>query len=340
MSNLHIEQFLSKMADKNDVPVIDNVSQHPSVILNKQAEKLGCDVTDIKFAQHMDANDPLRSLRLDFIYPKMKDLPDVDLSLVDPEEECIYLCGNSLGLQPKSIKEKIERELDKWAKMGVYGHLQGDLPWAFCDECIDEQYAKHVGAKKGEIALMNGLTVNMHIMMISFYRPTPQRYKILCESKAFPSDHYMFESQIRLRGYDPAAAMICMEPREGEETLRTEDIIAKIEQEGDGIALVCFPGVQYYTGQFFNVAAITKAGHAKGCVVGFDMAHAAGNVPLYLHDWGVDFACWCSYKYMNGGAGAIAGAFIHQKHMNNDYPKLLGWWGHKIATRFTMDNSK
>lgn len=268
----------------------------------------------------------------------MKDLPDVDLSLVDPEQDSIYFCGNSLGLQPKECKKNIERELDKWSKWGVYGHESGEMPWAHCDECIDARMADVIGAKREEVALMNGLTVNLHILMISFFRPTPQRYKILLESKAFPSDHYAFQSQLRFHGYDPDEGMICMEPREGEHNLRTEDILAKIESEGDSIALICFSGVHYYTGQFFEIEKITKAGRAKGCVVGFDLAHAVGNVPLYLHDWGLDFACWCTYKYLNSGAGGIAGVFIHERHARNDYPKLLGWWGHEHKTRFKMDN--
>ncbi|KAL8585702.1 hypothetical protein ACOMHN_022348 [Nucella lapillus] len=185
---------------------------------------------------------------------------------------------------------------------------------------------------------MNGLTVNLHFQLISFYRPTPQRHKILCESKAFPSDHYAFESQIRLHGYEPATSLVCMEPREGECTLRTKDILQKIEEEGESIAVVCFAGVQYYTGQFFDIATITAAGQEKGCYVGWDMAHAAGNVELFLHDWNVDFACWCTYKYLNSSAGSMGGFFIHERHRHNDFPRLLGWWGHDMATRFTMDN--
>ncbi|KAL8560952.1 hypothetical protein ACOMHN_022071 [Nucella lapillus] len=185
---------------------------------------------------------------------------------------------------------------------------------------------------------MNGLTVNLHFQLISFYRPTPQRHKILCESKAFPSDHYAFESQIRLHGYEPATSLVCMEPREGECTLRTKDILQKIEEEGESIAVVCFAGVQYYTGQFFDIATITAAGQEKGCYVGWDMAHAAGNVELFLHDWNVDFACWCTYKYLNSSAGSMGGFFIHERHRHNDFPRLLGWWSHDMATRFTMDN--
>ncbi|CAH1773025.1 unnamed protein product [Owenia fusiformis] len=185
---------------------------------------------------------------------------------------------------------------------------------------------------------MNGLTVNLHLLLVSFYRPTAKRHKVLLESRAFPSDHYAIESQIRLHGYDPATSMVCLEPREGEHILRTEDILARIASEGDEIACVLFSGIQYYTGQVFDMPAITKAGHEKGCYVGFDLAHAVGNIELQLHDWDVDFACWCTYKYLNTGAGGIAGAFIHKKHAKNDFPKLSGWWGHKMDTRFNMDN--
>lgn len=185
---------------------------------------------------------------------------------------------------------------------------------------------------------MNGLTVNLHLLMLSFYKPTAARHKILLENKAFPSDHYAVESQIRLRGFDPEESMLLLTSRPGEETLRTEDILEVIEKEGDSIAVVMLSGVQYYTGQLFNMAAITEAGQRKGCFVGFDCAHAAGNVELKLHDWGVDFACWCSYKYLNSGAGGLAGAFIHEKHKDTIEPALLGWWGHKLKTRFQMNN--
>lgn len=312
---------------------------HPCDELQEVAKELNCDVKDLKFAKHMDDHDPIRILRQDFHYPKMKHIFGTDLTLVDPEEDCVYFCGNSLGLCPKKAKDHIDVELDKWSKIGVQGHLQGEgLPWAKCDEYIDGDMAKLVGALPGEVAIMNGLTVNLHLLLISFYRPTPQRHKIMCESKAFPSDHYTFESQIRLHGYDPETSMVFVEPREGEITLRTEDILAKIEEEGDSIAVICFGGVQYYTGQLLDMRSITRAGHAKGCYVGFDLAHAAGNVPLYLHDWDVDFGCWCTYKYINSSAGCLACIFLHKKHEHNDFPKLLGWWGHKMDTRFQMTN--
>ncbi|XP_016333201.1 kynureninase [Sinocyclocheilus anshuiensis] len=198
--------------------------------------------------------------------------------------------------------------------------------------------AKIVGAKPEEVALMNGLTVNLHLLMLSFYKPTPKRYKILLEDMAFPSDHYAIESQIRLRGQDVTDSMLIITPRQGDDTIRTEDIVSVIEREGDAIALVMLSGVQYYTGQLFNMEAITRAGHTKGCLVGFDCAHAVGNAELQLHDWNVDFACWCSYKYVNSGAGGLAGAYIHEKHAHSVKPTLMGWWGHNLKTRFLMNN--
>ncbi|XP_041360763.1 kynureninase-like isoform X2 [Gigantopelta aegis] len=311
---------------------------HPADELNKIANKLGCDVTDLEFANYMDEHDELRHLRNDFFYPKMKDLSRTDESLVDPEEDCMYFCSYSVGLCPKTTEQYVKVELAKWSKQAVEGYFEGDLPWALCDERLDQKLANIVGGKKGEVAIMNALTVNLHLLLISFYQPTESRYKIMCEGKAFPSDHYTFQSQIRLHGFDPDTSLLCLEPREGEVTLRTEDILKKIDEEGDSIAVICLPGVQFYTGQFFDVPTITKAGQAKGCYVGWDLAHAVGNVPLALHDWGVDFACWCSNKYLCASAGGVAGAFLHEKHSLNDFPKLLGWWGHHVDTRFNMDN--
>ncbi|XP_067843296.1 kynureninase [Heptranchias perlo] len=310
----------------------------PGQILEHTASILGCSITDEKLAIYLDQQDELQHLRDQFHIPKIKDLPSIDPTLVKAEDDCVYFCGNSLGLQPKKTKAYIDEELDKWAKIGVHGHFGGSLPWAFADECIVDLMANVVGAKKEETALMNGLTVNLHLLLLSFYKPTSDRHKILMEAKAFPSDHYAVESQIRLHGLDPKESMLLLSPREGEETLRTEDILAIIEKEGDCIAVIMFSGVQYYTGQLFDMASITKAGHAKGCFVGFDLAHAVGNVELYLHDWEVDFACWCNYKYLNSGAGAIAGAYIHEKHTFTIKPTLLGWWSHDIKSRFQMDN--
>jgi len=319
------------MADQSE-------NRHPSTELRWLAEEAKLDVKDPKFAQLMDDRDELQSLRGEFNIPKMGELHNTDLSLVNASEDCVYMCGNGLGLCPKKTKAYMEVEIDKWSKLGHHGRWTGDLPWGYCDEVLEEDMTKIVGCNKEEIALMNGVTVNLHLMMISFYRPTKDRYKILCESKAFPSDHYTFESQSKLHGLNPKNTMICVEPREGEDTLRTEDILSVIEKEGDSIALVCLSGVQYYTGQFFDIPTITKAGQAKGCYVGWDLAHAVGNVPLYLHDWNVDFACWCSYKYLCGSAGGFGGIFLHERHRLNDFPKLIGWTGHELSSRFVMDN--
>ncbi|XP_021370062.1 kynureninase-like [Mizuhopecten yessoensis] len=196
-----------------------------------------------------------------------------------------------------------------------------------------------VGGIPGEVAIMNGLSVNLHLLLTSFYRPTPHRHKIICESQAFPSDNYAYQSQISLHGYDPITSLICVEPRKGEMNLRTDDILAMIEKEGESVAVICFGGAQFLTGQVLDMQAITEAGHNKGCYVGFDIAHAVGNVPLYLHDWKVDFACWCTYKYINASAGCLGCIFLHRTHEQNDFPKLLGWWGQKIESRFIMDNN-
>ncbi|KAL4618006.1 kynureninase isoform X1 [Arapaima gigas] len=310
----------------------------PMEVLEQMASALGCSLTAEELAAHLDRIDELRHLREQFLLPKVTDLPPTDRSLVDPDDDCVYFAGNSLGLQPKRARVYVDEELDKWGKMGVHGHIKGSRPWAWAENNIEGLMANIVGAKVEEVALMNGLTVNLHLLLLSFYKPTSERHKILIEDKAFPSDHYAVESQIRLRRHTPKESLLLMKPRQGEDTLRTEDILTTIEKEGDSIAVVLFSGVQYYTGQLFDVAAITRAGHEKGCFVGFDCAHAVGNVELRLHDWGVDFACWCSYKYLNSGAGGLAGAFIHEKHTNSVRPTLLGWWGHELKTRFLMNN--
>ncbi|XP_072539609.1 kynureninase [Salminus brasiliensis] len=310
----------------------------PREVIGKLAKHLGCSPTSREVAEYLDEHDELRHLRQQFLFPKVGELPQSDLSLVDGSEECIYLAGNSLGLQPKNAKKYIDEELEKWATIGVHGHLMGSRPWAWAENNLEDLMAKIVGAKPEEVALMNGLTVNLHLLMLAFYQPTAKRHKVLLEDKAFPSDHYAMESQIRLRGFDPSTSMLLLKPRPGEDTLRTEDIVSTIEREGQSIAVVMLSGVQYYTGQLFNMEAITKAGQAQGCYVGFDCAHAVGNADLKLHDWGVDFACWCTYKYMNSGAGGLAGAYIHEKHTNTVKPVLLGWWGHNLKTRFQMTN--
>ncbi|CAH2305434.1 kynureninase isoform X2 [Pelobates cultripes] len=315
-----------------------SIQTPPLTVLENIASKLECSIPDEKLAVYLDDQDELKHFKECFHIPKMMDLPKVDKSLVNGDDDCVYFCGNSLGLQPKKVKTYIDEELDKWAKTGVHGHFTGKRPWALGDECIVDLMATIVGAKREEVALMNGLTVNLHLQMLSFYKPTKERHKILLEAKAFPSDHYAVESQILFHGLDVEESMLLVHPREGEETLRTEDILSLIEKEGDSVAVILFCGVQYYTGQLFDIPKITMAGHKKGCFVGFDLAHAVGNVELYLHDWGVDFACWCSYKYLNSGAGGLAGAFIHEKHISTIKPSLVGWWGHEFKTRFCMDN--
>uniref|UniRef100_A0A8D1AV99 Kynureninase n=2 Tax=Sus scrofa TaxID=9823 RepID=A0A8D1AV99_PIG len=288
----------------------------PADTLQRIASELRCHPTDERVALRLDEEDEMKHFRECFYIPKKQDLPPIDLSLVDKDEDAIYFLGNSLGLQPKMVKTYLEEELDKWAKMGAYGHEVGKRPWIIGDEVI--------------LGLMTDI--------LSFFKPTTKRYKILLEAKAFPSDHYAVESQLQLHGLQVEKSMRIIEPREGEETLRMEDIIEVIENEGDSIAVILFSGVHFYTGQLFNIPAITKAGQAKGCFVGFDLAHAVGNVELYLHDWGVDFACWCSYKYLNSGAGGLAGAFVHEKHAYTIKPTLVGWFGHELSTRFKMDN--
>jgi kynureninase len=278
------------------------------------------------FALTMDERDPLKEFRKDFWVPKTAE-----------GEKCIYLCGHSLGLQPKTAATYIEQELKDWAQLGVEGHFRAKNPWMPYHRLLTEQTAELVGAQPLEVVVMNSLTVNLHLMMVSFYRPTPGRHKILVEQGAFPSDQYAVKSQIRFHGFDPAKSLIELTPREGEACLRDEDIAALIEREGDEIALLLLAGVNYSTGQAFDMAGITRAGHAHGCVVGFDLAHAAGNLPLSLHDWGPDFAVWCSYKYLNGGPGCIAGCFVHERHERAwDLQRFAGWWGHDERIRFEM----
>ncbi|XP_071947545.1 kynureninase-like [Antedon mediterranea] len=269
----------------------------------------------------------------------MRTLPGVDLSLVDGEEDCIYMSGNSLGLMTATTRHYLNNELDKWSNIGVHGYFMGEIPWSKSDLKVQADMARIVGAKTSEVAVMNALTVNLHILLISFYKPTESRKKILVESNAFPSDQYMIESQIKLHGGNPEDCIIYASPREGEVNIRMEDILVLIEKHGSEIATIMFCGIHYYTGQLFDMQAITKAGHSKGCFVGFDLAHAVGNVELCLHDWDVDFAAWCNYKYMNGGAGCAGGAFIHEKHSDTDKPKLSGWWSNREETRFEMSKN-
>ena len=278
------------------------------------------------FAEQLSANDPLGKFRDRFFIPKNS-----------KGEDAIYLCGHSLGLQPKAARQYVEQEMKDWERLGVEGHFHATDPWMPYHELLADSTARLVGASPNEVVVMNSLTVNLHLLMVSFYRPTPDRHKILMEANAFPSDRYAIASQIRFHGYDPANSLIELPPRAGETALRTEDIERKIGSEGRGISLVLFSGVNYYNGQAFDCARITAAGHAKGCVVGFDMAHAAGNVCLKLHAWDLDFAVWCSYKYLNAGPGAIAGCFVHERHVNDaNLPRFTGWWGHDKERRFEM----
>ncbi|XP_074606646.1 kynureninase-like isoform X3 [Acropora palmata] len=309
----------------------------PARTLIRLLKETKLQISDEAFAKFLDEQDELKNLREDFWYPKMKDLPPVDLSFVDEGADSLYFCGNSLGIQPKEAGVVVKEEMEKWQKMSLYGHFHGKYPWWIIEDFAVSKTTKLVGAKEIEVAIMNSLTVNLHLLLVPFYRPNPQRHKVLLEAKTFPSDHYAIQSQIRYHGYDPAESIVEVVARKDEEILRTEDIISIIEEQGDSIALVMFPGVHYYTGQFFDIEKITAAAQKKGCVVGWDLAHAVGNVELKLHDWNVDFACWCSYKYLNGGPGAVAGAFIHERHAYNfDLPKFAGWWGQNRKKRFEM----
>jgi kynureninase len=278
-----------------------------------------------EYARSLDQIDILYPFRERFLFPK-HDGADVG-----------YFCGNSLGLQPKSTGYLMQKELEDWAEFGVEGHLQARNPWLYYHHLFSESLARIVGAETEEVVAMNTLTVNLHLLMISFYRPANGRYKIIMEAGAFPSDQYAVETQVRMWGHDPEDAIIEITPREGEFTIREEDILSAISEAEGSLALVMFGGVNYYTGQLFDMKKITEAAHRVGAYAGFDLAHAVGNVPLQLHDWGVDFACWCSYKYLNSGPGGVGGAFVHRHHGNN--PKifrLAGWWGNEEETRFKM----
>ncbi len=277
------------------------------------------------FAAAADQRDPLKNYRDLFLFPIL------------PNADCVYLCGHSLGLQPKTAGEYIRQELEDWAQLGVEGHFRAKNPWMPYHRLLSEQTAELVGAKPSEVVVMNSLTVNLHLMMVSFYRPTQTRHKIVVERGAFPSDQYAVKSQIHFHGFDPATSLIELCPREGESCLREEDILALIERSGDEIALILMGGVNYATGQVFAMEEITRAGHVHGCTVGFDLAHAAGNLRLKLNDWGPDFAVWCSYKYLNGGPGCIAGCFVHERHSRAwRLPRFAGWWGHDEPSRFQM----
>jgi kynureninase len=283
-------------------------------------------ITTLDFAKNLDFNDPLKHFREQFYIPVING------------KECIYFTGNSLGLQPKTTQDYVMNELEDWANFGVEGHFHATNPWLSYHEIFPKQLSQIIGALPEEIVVMNQLTVNLHLLMTSFYRPTKERYKIICEAKAFPSDQYAMESQVKLHGLHTDDAIIEVHPREGEYHLRTEDILATIKEHSNSVALVLFGGVNYYSGQVFEMEIITKAAHEAAAYCGFDLAHAVGNVELKMHDWNVDFACWCSYKYLNSGPGGVAGAFINQKHIaNKSLQRLAGWWGHDKASRFKME---
>lgn len=279
-----------------------------------------------ELALKLDADDTLATFRQEFLIPN------------GPSgQRSVYLCGNSLGLQPVKAGEYLKQELDDWAKYGVEGHFHGGRPWFHYHKFLTEKTALVAGALNHEVVVMNQLTANLHLLMVSFYRPSGKRFKILMEAGAFPSDMYMVQSQVEYHGYKYNDAVIELLPREGEFTLRQEDILHAIAQHGEELALVFFSGVQYYTGQVFDIPTITSVGHKVGALVGFDLAHAAGNLKLNLHDWDVDFAAWCSYKYLNSGPGNVGGVFIHEKHgLNASTPRFAGWWGHKEEVRFQM----
>ena len=279
-----------------------------------------------EFARTLDKEDPLAKYKDEFIFPEINN------------KKVIYFTGNSLGLQPKSAKKYVDEVMDDWAKLAVEGHFYAEKPWWEYHERFSEKLAKVVGAKPSEITVMNTLTVNLHLLMVSFYRPDAKRYKIICEEKAFPSDQYMIASQVKFHGFNPEDAVVEVKKRPGENHFRTEDILMKIEEIGDECALVLFGGVNYYSGQVLDMETITKAGHKAGAKVGWDLAHAAGNIELKLHEWNVDFAAWCSYKYMNSGPGNASGCFIHERyHGLKEIPRFEGWWGHSKDRRFLME---
>lgn len=279
-----------------------------------------------RFALEMDAQDPLRGYRDKFHLPTTEN-----------GEPLIYFAGNSLGLMPKTTRGLVEQELEDWARLGVDAHLSANTPWYSYHETVREPMARIIGAKPVEVICMNSLTVNIHLMMATFYRPSKTRFKVLMEDPAFPSDTYAIKTQIRHHGHDPKNALVLARARDGEATVRTEDTIALIDKNADSLAVVLLAGVNFFTGQFFDIAAITAAAQKHGIAVGIDLAHAVGNVPLSMHDWNVDFAVWCSYKYLNSGPGAVAGAFLHERHATNtDLPRFAGWFGNDPNTRFRM----
>ena len=280
---------------------------------------------NLEFARQLDNKDPLKSFRDKFHFPNFH------------EKKILYFTGNSLGLQPKKAAEYIQEELADWAKFGVEGHFHAKRPWYSYHENLCEMTAKIVGAKPVEVVVTHSLTTNLHLLLVSFYRPQGKRTKIICEAKAFPSDQYVLESQVNFHGLTQEN-IVEVFPRDGEELIHLEDILAKIQELGDELALVMFGGVNYYTGQLFDLQKITAAAHAVGAIAGFDLAHATGNVNLHLHDWNVDFATWCGYKYLNSSPGGVSGIFVHERHANDSsLPRFAGWWGHDKEARFQME---
>lgn len=278
----------------------------------------------LDWAQAQDQADPLRGFRDEFCLPP------------HGHGEQVYLCGNSLGLQPRATRQALLDELDDWSRLAVEAHFHGRHPWMPYHSFVRDNLATLVGALPSEVVAMNSLSVNLHLMLVSFYRPTPQRNAILLEKRAFPSDQYALQAQVRYHGYDPATALIELDGDEPDGVISLDAIARAIDEHGDRIAVVLLPGVQYLTGQVFDLKAITELAHARGCIVGFDLAHAVGNVPVDLHDSGCDFAVWCHYKYVNSGPGAVAGCFVHERHARSERPRFAGWWGHDQATRFRM----
>ncbi len=278
-------------------------------------------------AAELDRDDPLAHYRQRFLIPRHSDGAEV-----------AYLCGNSLGLAPRTAREYVDRELLAWEELGVEGHFKPERPWVSFHELFTDHLCRIVGGRPHEVVAMNTLTVNLHLMLTTFYRPEPRRFKMLVGHAAFPSDRYAIASQLTLRGFSPNEALVVANPRPGEHTLRTQDIVALIERHRSELSLVLMDGVNYYTGEVLDIPAITAAAHRHEILAGFDLAHAAGNVPLALHDWGVDFAVWCSYKYLNGGPGCVAGCFVHERHglHENPLPRVAGWWGHDKRSRFAM----
>ena len=282
-------------------------------------------VKNEEFAKSLDKDDILSKYRDYFFIPKQD------------QKEVIYFNGNSLGLQPKSVRKLIDKEIDDWKDLGSSGYFMTDTPWVTYHESLIEPMARLVGAKPIEVVIMNTLTVNLHFLMISFYRPTEKRHKILIEYSSFPSDQYAIKSQLKYHGYDPSESLIMLKPRVGEELVREDDVQDIINTQGDSIALILIGNPNYFNGQVYNIEKITKWGHNKGCVVGFNLAHGVGNLKLELHDWDVDFAIWCSYKYLNSGPGGLSGCFINERYANDpDLPKFTGWWGNKLSSRMLM----